>query len=169
VRTWTAANARCSVFTFKQGLLSAVGHDLEIEVGAFEVRWVAGAVDATFDARSLRVRGAIVGGRLDPAVLSARDRAQIDENARGSLGAASHPTIRLRAAPVPDPPPARLVGQLTLHGQTQEITVTLAREASGWAATGTIHQPDFGITPFSAMLGALRVKPEVRVALHLPD
>jgi len=169
VRTWTAANARCSVFTFKQGLLSAVGHDLELEVGTFEVRWADGAIDATFDARSLRVRGAIVGGRLDPAVLSARDRAQIDDNARGALGAASHPTLRFRAAPAPEPPPARLVGPLTLHGQTHEITVVLAREPSGWVATSTIHQPDFGITPFSAMLGALRVKPEVRVALHLPD
>lgn len=31
-----------------------------------------------------------------------------------------------------------------------------------------VHQPDFGITPFKAMLGALRIQPQVDVELVVP-
>jgi hypothetical protein len=31
-----------------------------------------------------------------------------------------------------------------------------------------LHQPDFGIKPFSAALGALRVKPDVMIRVSVP-
>jgi hypothetical protein len=73
-------------------------------------------------------------------------------------------------------------------------STTLTREGAGWAVAGTLtlgrvsrpvafraraegsllvadiplHQPDFGIKPFSAMLGALKVKPGVLVRVRVP-
>jgi len=35
--TFDATTARCSVIAYKEGLLSAVGHNVRLEVGRFEV------------------------------------------------------------------------------------------------------------------------------------
>ena len=35
-------------------------------------------------------------------------------------------------------------------------------------AWGSWHQPDFGITPYSAMLGALKIKPDVGFRIVAP-
>lgn len=31
----------------------------------------------------------------------------------------------------------------------------------------SLYQPDFGITPFSTFMGAIKIKPEVRIELHI--
>jgi hypothetical protein len=31
-----------------------------------------------------------------------------------------------------------------------------------------LNQPEFGITPYRAMMGTLRIKPEVRVRISVP-
>ena len=35
----TQDDARCTVYTFKEGLLSAIAHDLEIAVERFSIEW----------------------------------------------------------------------------------------------------------------------------------
>jgi hypothetical protein len=41
-------------------------------------------------------------------------------------------------------------------------------EGDRWVAEMNIHQPDFGIKPYTAALGALKVKPEVMVRISVP-
>ena len=55
-----------------------------------------------------------------------------------------------------------VVGKLTLHGQSQEIR----GKRTGNSAEFRIDQRAFGIKPYSAMLGALKVKPEVTVRVN---
>jgi polyisoprenoid-binding protein YceI len=157
-----AGAARCRVFTFKEGLLAAAAHDLELEVTRFsvEVELEAGEVDARFDAASLRVVQALAAGR--PALLSARDRQTIERHiVEDVLHAARFPEVRFRGRSRADG--AALDGTLTLHGRERQVQVALGRDGDARTGEATLHQPDFGITPFSALLGTLRVRPDVRI------
>jgi polyisoprenoid-binding protein YceI len=62
----------------------------------------------------------------------------------------------------------RLVGRLALHGRERATTVEARLEGGAWRARATVHQPDFGITPYTALLGTLRVRPDVIVEVSLP-
>jgi hypothetical protein len=59
-------------------------------------------------------------------------------------------------------------GLLELNERTRPMS-TLARKIDGnYIADLTIHQPAFDIAPFSAMMGAVRVKPDVVVRMVVP-
>ena len=51
-----------------------------------------------------------------------------------------------------------------LHGRSREITL---KRTGDDEAEVTLHQPDYGIKPYSAMFGALKIKPDIRVRLRL--
>jgi len=160
--TYDASNAECRVFTYKEGLLSAVAHDLEIDVARFEVQVADDAsITASFDPTSLRVVDPIVGGRRSPDALGAKDRAKIEANIRSTvLHPERHPTIRFESTEVTE---TSIRGRLELHGRSRPITL----RRSGDEAEVTLDQADFGIKPFTAMLGTMKIKPEVRVRLRL--
>jgi polyisoprenoid-binding protein YceI len=59
-------------------------------------------------------------------------------------------------------------GDLEVMGKTRSISFDLMPRDREWLeATLRIHQPDFGIKPFSAMLGTLKIKPELDVVVHV--
>ncbi|MCZ7685148.1 MAG: hypothetical protein M5U28_42815 [Sandaracinaceae bacterium] len=64
-----ARTADCRVFTYKEGLLSAVAHDLELSVRSFDIELSEdrSRITARFDARSIEVVEPIVEGRRAPA------------------------------------------------------------------------------------------------------
>lgn len=166
-------NADVLVFTFKEGLLSAVAHDLKIRVTRFSIRVdeETNAIDATFDPASLRVVGAMKSGADAPGALSDSDRRKIEEHIVDDvLQAKKHPEIRFVSTSVEEDEATgyRVRGQLTLHGRTREITFVSRTDGEGQVAEVKIHQPDFGIQPFSAMLGTLKIKPDVTVTVALP-
>src|SRR5688572_22210663 len=68
VPTYNASNAECLVFTYKDGLLSAVAHDLKIRVTDFSltVDEAQDEVSGTFNAGSLRVVNAMSSGTDTP-------------------------------------------------------------------------------------------------------
>ena len=63
---------------------------------------------------------------------------------------------------------ANIDGDLTLHGVTSPISVEARDDGERWNAEVTLDQRKFNIKPFSAMLGALKVKPEVTVHISVP-
>jgi len=167
-----ASSAECVVYTYAEGLLSAFAHDLKLRVERFtlDVDEATGVIEGRFDASSLRVLGAIHAGADEPKPLSERDRQEIERAmVRDVLATDRHPGIRFLSSRVTllgnD---LRIEGVLTIHGETRPIA-TIARQACGRLVAETvIHKPDFGIAPYSALLGALRVKPDVRVRLTVP-
>jgi polyisoprenoid-binding protein YceI len=167
-----ATSAECLVFTFKEGLLSAVAHDLAIRVTSFSIDADAAArrVEATFDARSLRVVSAMRDGSPDPRALSDADRRKIEQSIVDEvLGAARSPSIRFTSTSVePEGDGYRVAGRLSLHGATRDLSLHARREGERLVADVTLHQPDYGVRPYSAMLGALKIKPDVRVRVTLP-
>lgn len=161
------------VFTFKEGLLSAVAHDLKIRVTRFsiDVDEETGAITATFDPTSLRVVTAMKNGAEAHGALSDADRRKIEENIVADvLHAKRYPEIRFTSTSVKedDATGYHVRGQVTLHGKTREVIFTSRTDGEGQVAEVKLHQPDFGIEPYSAMLGALKIKPDVLVRLALP-
>lgn len=167
-----AKSAQCAVFTFKEGLLSPLAHDLQIHVRKFEIEVddATHAIRATFAADSLRVVGAMRSGQLAPGELSTANKREIESNIkRYVLEVTRHPRIEFISSAVEDKRGTHVVkGHLTLHGVERPIKLTVRREEYAYAAEHTLHQPDFGITPFSAMLGTLKVSPMVKVQVRVP-
>jgi hypothetical protein len=168
-----ASTAQCLVFTFKDGLLSKIAHDLEIEVTRFnlEIDDATRAISAEFDARSLRVVSAVKDGRHDPRALSDADKQKIaGQIVDDVLHANQHPMIRFESTTVTprDDGGYDIAGNLTLHGVSRPISTRTRLEDGRQVAELGIHQPDYGIKPYSAMMGTLKVKPEVRVRCSVP-
>jgi polyisoprenoid-binding protein YceI len=166
------STARCHVLTFRDGLLARFGHDLELAVTRFDFRVneTARTVDASFDAASLRVVGALRDGAELAGALSDSDRRTIEDDVRRVvLEVGKYPEIRFRSTRAVDVADGfDVTGRLALHGVEREVTIPLRRAGERYEADVTIHHPDFGIAPYSAMLGALRVKPDVIVRLSVP-
>lgn len=166
------SNAECRVFTFKEGLLSAVAHDLELDVGSFEIDLAddRSAVSATFDPRSICVLHAMAGGRPNPGGLGAKDKDKIAANIVSDvLPAKKHPSIRFASEEITKAGSGwRVRGTLELAGRSREVTLAVREEGDHAIGEVTLHQPDFGIKPYSAMLGTLKIKPDVKVTIRVP-
>jgi polyisoprenoid-binding protein YceI len=161
-------NAEAFVFTFKEGVLSAIAHDLRIRVTRFSIDTDGESfVRGTFDARSLRVVCARKNGVDDTRALSDGDKRTIEGNiVRDVLQADRFPEIRFASAEVTKTERGfEVKGDLTLAGRTRSIGFAVGRSGDDGrhVAEIALHQPDFGITPYRAMLGTLRVQADVRV------
>lgn len=122
------------------------------------------SITAEFDAASLRVSEDTTG-------LSVPERREIERNAARTLGAARYRTIGFRSTRViRDGVSARISGELALRGVTRPVSADAHNDGELWRAEFRIDQREFGIAPYSAMFGALKIKPEVavRVAVRHP-
>ena len=171
----TSPQASCHVFTFKEGLLSSVAHDLKIVVERCSLSYWPGAqvvsrIEATFDSKSLRVVCAQRDGHDQPSALSADNRAEIERNiARDVLQSDRYPDIRFVSSQISERASGlEIVGELTLHGQHRTLTAHVRRQADRWVSELRLQQPDFGIKPYSAAFGTLRVKPELLLTVSIP-
>jgi len=150
-------------------MLSALAHDLEIEVGTLSVEVAEDlAIDARFDATSLRVLHAMSDGRATTA-LGDGDKRKIEKTIAGDvLDVRKYGEIRFTApAPTPEGDGYRYRGELQLHGATRSLEVVSKKQGDKQIAEIVLHQPDFGIKPYSAMLGTLKIKPDVRVRVEV--
>jgi polyisoprenoid-binding protein YceI len=157
------------VRTGRTGLGSRAGHDLIIEatqwdgtvtVNAAEPGRSSVAIEVGVD--SLEVRSG--SGGVKP--LTAGDRAEIRRIIREKmLHTARHPTVTFRSTGVSGSPEALAVdGELTVMGESRPVTVRARLGADGRVQGGaTVVQSRWGITPYSAFFGALKVADEVAV------
>jgi len=165
-------NAECFVFTFKEGLLSTIAHDLRLVIERFsiEVDEANGSVLASFDTGSLRVDAPMKDGAENPHALAAADKEKIAGQIREQvLHSAKFPTAIFRSSVVSARPDGGydLSGELTLHGATRPLSAQTRVVAGRQQLELTLHQPDFGITPYRAMLGALKIRADVTVRITL--
>jgi polyisoprenoid-binding protein YceI len=158
--------------TGRQGVGSAVGHDLTIEVTAWSVQVdvpETGAADATvtarFDLGSLAVREGS-GGALP---MSDKDRDEIQKNARRMLDVDRHPTASFESSRVAaSDDHSTISGTLTLHGKSATVDVHVQELTPGrFRATAVMTQSAYGIKPYSAFLGALKVRDDIDVELEV--
>jgi polyisoprenoid-binding protein YceI len=160
------------VRTGRQGMASRVGHDLTLEASNWKATVTIDAepsqseVKATIEPRSLDVVAATGGAKP----MSENDKKDIKKNIAGLLGNNSI-TFQSKSVQAKGDTGATVAGDLTIAGQTRPVTLDLTIEPDGDAVRlkGRIpvRQTDFGIKPFTAMLGALKVKDDVEVDLDV--
>lgn len=163
-----ARDAEVLIFTFTEGLLAGVAHDLKLRVNEFTIEFdpASGAVLATLEPSTVRVVCAMQDGVEAPEALSAHDHREIEHHiALEVLQPALHGELRFEGHRVE---PGLLRGVLTLHGQMAELDVPIRREGSDWIAEVRLDQRGWGIRPYRAMMGALKVQPEVLVRARVP-
>lgn len=167
-----ANTAECLVFVLKEGMLSAVAHDLKLKIEEFEVAvdQPTRSIAAIFNADSAKVVNAMKNGQEDPDALSAEQKTQIELNIRlDVLSSREYPDIVFVSESTSDSETGFVVkGGLTIQETTQTITFPVRQVDDRYVAEAKVHQPDFGIKPYSAMMGAIRVRPTVIVRLSLP-
>jgi len=158
------------VFTFREGALSALGHDLRLRASRFDIDVLADSVVARVDAGSLRVVAALRAGTPAEGTLSEKDKAEIERNcAREVLEAHRHPEATFVSTEVKQTDGGWSVqGTLTIHGVAHQGTFEVQRKDGKAVARIDIDLRSFGMKPYSAMLGALRVKPQVLLVVAVP-
>lgn len=160
---------RLYVDSFREGMLAVIGHDLRIEAERFEVRASAGELTARVELASLRVIGCMVNGRLDASAPSPGDRAEIEQRMRREIfGAAPSPEASLIGTVRADGAGWLIAGMLALCGRSQPLSARVARVAGALEARVELVPSRFGIAPFRAFGGALRIADRVVVSVQLP-
>ena len=161
-------SGRLLVKTSRTGLGARAGHDLTIEV----TRWrgTVGidaanpancSVSLAADIDSFEVREGT--GGIKP--LTDADRADIKNTlCTKVLNAARHPSIVFESAQVSGTPESfRIDGDLTIMGVTQSATVTGGVRGDRVQGMAVVVQSRWGIKPYSAFLGALKLRDEVEI------
>ena len=157
--------------TSREGVAKKVGHDLVIEAK----RWTAKVnVDGddptrstamvTVDTRSLEV----VSGTGGAKPLSDKDRGDIKDNIdKKVLKTDKFPDITFASSRVTSngPDSYTVHGDVTIMGTTRPGSMDMQVNGNKATGTMTLKQTDFGIKPFSALMGALKLADvlEVRV------
>jgi polyisoprenoid-binding protein YceI len=155
------------VKTGRTGMGRRAGHDLVIAVA----RW-RGAVTVVsakpenstvlveVDVDSFEVREGL--GGVKP--LTDKDRADIKRTLCDILDSQTHPQIRFNATNVPRSGETVTVqGDLTIRGETHPVTVNADLADGRVRGSATVVQTRWGIKPYSAFLGALKLADEVAV------
>lgn len=151
------------VRTSREGAYHRAGHDLVIEVAHWQATLDVAAdvatLELTADARSLDPRWGLNGLNS----LTDSDRASI----RGSLESKilKGAPISFRGSVALEPGrPMIMRGDLTIGAMTRQISFELRPSPGGRIdATARLTQSDFGIKPFSALLGSLKVRDALEV------
>ena len=169
---YDASSAEVLLLSFKDGLLAKLAHDLKMRVDDFSIDVAddLSSVTGTFNVSRVSVLCAMKDGRDDYGTLSDGDKKKILANISDDvLNIRRHPTVTFESTAVREQGSSRVVtGNLTLNGQTRSVSATVREEGANWVTDLALQQPDFGIKPYKALGGALKVKPEVRVSVRVP-
>ncbi|ADG79195.1 Lipid/polyisoprenoid-binding YceI-like domain-containing protein OS=Tsukamurella paurometabola (strain ATCC 8368 / DSM / CCUG 35730 / CIP 100753 / JCM 10117/ KCTC 9821 / NBRC 16120 / NCIMB 702349 / NCTC 13040) OX=521096 GN=Tpau_2592 PE=4 SV=1 [Tsukamurella paurometabola] len=168
-RTIDQSSAVLEVHTGVAGRSARLGHRLVLAPGTWRADiGVDGdqpvSIAVTVDARSLEV----VSGEGGLTPLSAPERTVATANAQRSLKTKTNPAIEYRSTSVAASENGfRVQGELTICGAVRSCDFALVYEeaepAPVLATAVPVRQSDFGIKPFSLMMGTLQVADEVTV------
>jgi polyisoprenoid-binding protein YceI len=163
---------RIVLHTFRDGLAAQAGHDLTIEIPRWSGELVVNddlspaSLEARIDLGDLVVREGT--GGVKP--LTDRDRREIAVTARKVLGAGQHPEAVFAAdsfRPAADGG-GEISGTLMLRGQARPLRLQVKQTgADRYHAEAQVVQSDYGIKPYTAFLGALRVRDAIDVTIEL--
>ena len=173
--TLNEQDVHVTVYTYKDGIAARMGHDLKVKAHRVSCTVSAGegvpfTLDAVVDPREVKVDCAQAHGRDDTGALSASDKSKINGHIQDDvLQTRRHPEIRFASTRVtPAGDGFDILGNLTLTGHTRPVHLKAQRAGDRYVAQVRLNQPDFGIKPFSAPFGVLKIKPDVLVEVSLP-
>jgi polyisoprenoid-binding protein YceI len=165
-------NAQLTIRTGREGFAAKVGHDLTIEV----TRWsaevdipggdpAAASVIARIELDSLVVREGTGGAKP----LTDSDRREIESTARRLLTERGPAVATFESTRVaPDGGGGAIEGRVNLHDIADAVRLQVTeRGADRYLASTTVRQSRFGIKPYSAFMGALKLRDEVTVQVSV--
>lgn len=154
------------IHAFKEGLLSGLGHDLELRLTRFRITQSGRSIFARIEPASLVVEGAMRQGKLDTSLVDDADREKIRHSLQTDvLRTARFPEAQFTGRVFGDEAPYRVTGELTLCGATQPLTLNLLRSGPTLRGEVELVPSRFGIKPFKALGGALKVQD--RIVVHV--
>jgi polyisoprenoid-binding protein YceI len=123
----------------------------------------ASSASLSIDARSIQILEAVGGMKS----LSDKDRRDIAKNIDEKvLDTGKFPTLTFESTSVSGSEPNfNAAGNMTIKGTTRPVNVALNVNGSQVSARTSISQKDFGIKPFSAMMGAIKLRDDVEFEL----
>ena len=159
-----------SVHTKRGGAAAKAGHDLVIEVGSWSATLTLAedaaesSVELSADPSSLRV----VEGSGGMQELGPDDIANIEQTIDDEVLEGREITFRSTTVTT-DGDRIRVEGELGIGERSGPIGFELAvGEAGALSANAVVKQSDWGIKPYSALFGALKVRDEVVVSFEDP-
>jgi hypothetical protein len=156
--------ATLRVKTQKGGAAAMAGHNLVIEVTSWEATLDAGepaTIELSADPGSLRVREGSGGAqKLGDDDMADIDKTIVEEVLEGD-------PIEFHSTSVERSGDALSVkGDLTLAGRDHPLAFDLATAGGRLTGTATVKQSDWGIEPYTALFGTLKVLDEVEVEVE---
>lgn len=157
------------VKTYREGMASKAGHDLVIDVTSWRAKVTADedsvpvSVELSADPRSLRVKDGHGGAKP----ISDKDRDDIAKNIdKKVLGAEA---IEFRSTGVEragGDGRLQVSGELRIAGTARSLSFGLSTGPDGHVeGTVPLKQSEWGIKPYTALMGALKVRDDVEVVL----
>ena len=153
------------VHTFKEGFLSKLAHDLLLNLRRFEIELEGDQVRAVGQSESLEVLGVAQDGALKET-LSDGEKQTIAQNMGDQvLQTKRFPQVRFTGSVRRGERALSVHGELELCGVSQPLEVAFTREGDRLRGSFELVPSRFGIKPFRALAGALRVQDRVRITV----
>jgi polyisoprenoid-binding protein YceI len=158
--------------TGRAGAAAKAGHDLVIEAKQWSGTAVVDADNPSASSVSVDIVASsleVVSGSGGAKALTDGDIAKIKKNINEEiLNTGKNPTISFRSTKVEGTPDAfTITGDLTIMGKSNPIVLSGKSAGGKVTGTGTLVQTAYGIKPFSALMGALKVADEVGVSFEI--
>jgi len=160
-------NATLRVKTGRHGAAAKAGHDLVIEVKSWEATLTvaddaaASSLELTADATSLHVIEGV--GGLQP--LGDDDKADIRKTIDKDV--LKKKTIEFQSSSVAEADGGLVFsGDLSIGGKSKPVEFLATGDAKTVSGSHNLKQSDWGIKPYSALFGALKVNDEVTVEVE---
>ncbi|MDP1850415.1 MAG: YceI family protein [Solirubrobacteraceae bacterium] len=151
------SNGSLKVKTGKEGAAAKMGHNLTLDVKTWEATVEGGdspSIKLSADPSSLEVESGEGGAKP----LGDKDKKDIKKTIDGKVLGSSQ--ITFTSSEVSG---SQAKGDLSIAGQSSDVTVPLSVSGDKISGSIQLNQKDFGIKPFSTMMGALKVTDQVTV------
>jgi hypothetical protein len=178
-----SSRSELRLLVYRAGVMAALGHDHVVVNRALE-GWVSPAAPLSAAAFFLNIPASRFS--VDEAAVRAQEGADfsavVGEDAKAGtlhnmlspaiLDAQNHASITVQSVSIgPAPQGAEATVRVSVAGHESRLVVPFSLETSAGRlhvqAAFTVRQTALGLTPFTALLGALRVEDQVRVKLDL--
>ena len=160
-------NATLRVKTGRHGAAAKAGHDLVIEVKSWEATLnvaddaASSSLELSADPTSLHV----VKGEGGMQALGDDDKADIRKTIDKDV--LKKKTIAFKSSSVSDADGGLAVsGDLEMGGKSQPVSFVVNGDGDSVTSSADIKQSDWGIKPYSALFGALKVNDELTVEVE---
>ena len=151
------SNGSLKIKTGKEGAAAKMGHNLTLVVNSWEATVEGGdspSISLTADPSSVEVESGEGGAKP----LGDKDKKDIKKTIDGKVLGSSQ--ITFTSSEVTD---SEAKGDLSIAGSSSDVTIPISVSGDKISGSTTLNQSDFGVKPFSTMMGALKVKDQVTV------